>query len=239
MRIVAALTDTFLENRRRDRLPQVLAEVVVDLLHLRGAAVTLVGPDGELSTMAHPSQDIRDLEELQLTHPDGGPTTAVIAGADATLLHATRGRFDRYGALAGVAVERGVGSVYAVPIRRRGETFGSLTLYCDPSGDLGPNEREIVRAMADIAAVGILQRRAVAAADLHVSQLEQALTSRVVIEQAKGVLLARGYGDMDEAFLALRRWARNRHQRLEDVAREVVAGTEAAAATDPPLDTAS
>ena len=227
-RSVATLTDTFLESRRQDRLPQVLAEVAVDLLGVRGSAVTLAGSDGNLAVLAQTLDELRPLEELQVAGPEGGPVLAVSSGAEPTLLDAG-GRSDRYPSLAAAAMKLGIRYVYAVPIRRRGETFGSLTLYAEHSGDLGQHERDIARAIADIAATGVVQRRAVAAADLQVLQLEQALASRVVIEQAKGILLAKGQADMDQAFLTLRRYARNRHRPLEDVAREVISRAEDAA----------
>jgi GAF domain-containing protein len=227
-RLLATLTDTFLEFRRRDRLPEVLAEVAAGLLDVHGVAVSLAGLDGSFAVAAATDDEVARLEDLQLSDPDGGPVTAVASGAEATLLDTDASRHDRYATLFHAAVRAGIGYVYAVPVRRRGETFGSLTLYGERRDGLGPNEREIARALADIAATGLLQRRDVAAADLQVAQLEQALESRVVIEQAKGILLAQGKPDLDEAFLALRRCARNRHRRIEDVAREVVARAESA-----------
>jgi GAF domain-containing protein len=227
--LLAALTDTFVQSGSRDRFPQALVELTLDLVDVEGSAVTLRSAEGALEVLSATDPEVQHLERLQVTDRDGGPVTAVTTGSGPTLLDLTGGRLDRYPALARAASAAGIGYVFAVPIRRRVETFGSLTLYGAPSRYLGPHDRDLLRAVADIAAAGLAQRRAVDAADFQISQLEQALTSRVVIEQAKGVLLAEGHADLDSAFLALRQAARSGRRRLEEVAREIVDNAGSAA----------
>lgn len=234
VRRLAALMDTFLATRRRDRLPEVLVGLAADLLRIEGAALSLLGPEGTLAVAAYTGQDAGHLEDLQVT-AGSSPVHEAVSSADAVLLDVagpSRTRSDRFSSLAGQVARAGLGYVYAVPVRRRREALGSLTLYGRQSTDLSAPERELAQTLGDIAVIGLLQRRAVRAADVQVSQLEQALVTRVVIEQAKGVLVASGERDLDGAFATLRRSARNRHQRLEEVARDVVG--RALAAEPPP-----
>src|SRR5665213_3205172 len=78
--------------------------------------------------------------------------------------------------------------------------------------------------LADVATIGILQRRSTHRSAMMAEQLQHALNSRVVIEQAKGVLAERNGVDMDTAFNALRRYARNHNRKLSELAMEVVRG---------------
>lgn len=79
--------------------------------------------------------------------------------------------------------------------------------------------------MADIATIAILQQRAIHEAHRTVEQLRVALTSRVLIEQAKGVLAERSGLAMDEAFERLRAYARGGNHRMSDVAEALLEGT--------------
>jgi AmiR/NasT family two-component response regulator len=86
---------------------------------------------------------------------------------------------------------------------------------------LSESDARSAQALADIATVSILQLRALRSSRELADQLQAALESRVVIEQAKGVLSAAGTLDMEEAFARLRQYARNRNLRLPLVAASV------------------
>ena len=92
----------------------------------------------------------------------------------------------------------------------------------------------MAQAFADIATIAILQHRAAREAQVVNEQLNRALNSRVVIEQAKGVLAEREDLDVQQAFEWLRRHARNHNLRLADLAGDVIAGTVPAATLDGP-----
>jgi GAF domain-containing protein len=128
----------------------------------------------------------------------------------------------------GHTLDTGYRSVHAVPMRLRTETIGALNLFGIEPRALGPNELRIAQALADVATIGILQERAIRRRDVLAEQLQLALNSRVIIEQAKGVLAERGQLEMDRAFELLRRHARSSQQRLSDVALGVVNRTIAA-----------
>jgi hypothetical protein len=138
----------------------------------------------------------------------------------------------RWPAFAERAAEYDFRSVSALPLRLRDERVGALNLFRTETGPLGPTDVAVGQALADVATVGILHQRIVTRSELVNQQLQTALNTRVVIEQAKGVLAERGAVDMDEAFRLLRAHARKTQQRLADLARAVVAGADTAAILD-------
>jgi len=110
----------------------------------------------------------------------------------------------------------------------RGEAIGALNLFHRQPGSLPDADLALGQALADVATIGILQERAIRRSEVLNEQLQTALNSRVIIEQAKGVLAERGQLEMDRAFELLRRHARSSQQRLSDVALGVVNRTIAA-----------
>jgi hypothetical protein len=104
-------------------------------------------------------------------------------------------------------------------------TIGALNLFS--VGDTRMEDRDLVvaRAFADLATIGVLQHQAISEAQRLNEQLSGALSSRVVIEQAKGVIAERAGVDLTEAFARLRRYARNHNVRLTVVAQAAVDGT--------------
>jgi AmiR/NasT family two-component response regulator len=115
--------------------------------------------------------------------------------------------------------------VSALPLRFRDVTLGALNLFSVTQEPMSEADIMVARAFADLATLGIVQHRASAEAQLVNEQLSGALTSRVVIEQAKGVVAERAGVDLAEAFSRLRAYARDSNLRLTDVAQAAVAGT--------------
>jgi GAF domain-containing protein len=139
----------------------------------------------------------------------------------------------RWPLFAAEALAAGFGSVHALPMRLRGSVIGALNLFRVSRGEMGPDDVELAQAFADVATIGILQHRASEEAQVINEQLTRALNSRVVIEQAKGIVAERLNIDMDQAFAVLRQHARNNNLRLADVARGVIDGTVATASLVP------
>ena len=135
----------------------------------------------------------------------------------------------RWPAFAERAAEYNYRSVSALPLRLRDERVGALNLFRTEAGALAPTDLAIGQALADVAAIGILHQRILTRSEMVNQQLQAALNTRVIIEQAKGVLAERGAVDMDGAFALLRSHARRTHQRLADLARAVVEGAETSA----------
>jgi GAF domain-containing protein len=117
-------------------------------------------------------------------------------------------------------------------MRLRGTVIGALNLFHVGTGEMGVSDLEAAQALADIATIAILQHRAALEAQILNEQLNHALNTRIVIEQAKGMVAEREGVDMAAAFAALRGHARSHNLRLADVATEVIRGTLAASALD-------
>jgi hypothetical protein len=120
------------------------------------------------------------------------------------------------------ALEQGFASVYAIPLRLRETTIGALNLLRSAVGELDSTDIRIARALADVATIGILHERAIVESGRVREQLSQALQSRIVIEQAKGVISQLHSISTDDAFTVLRAYARSHRLLLSDVAHRVV-----------------
>jgi GAF domain-containing protein len=146
----------------------------------------------------------------------GRPVTATELGAD-----------QRWPQFAAAAKQAGFTAVQALPMRLREQVIGALNLFRDAPGAFDPASVRIGQALADVATIGLLHERSMRRSDTLNEQLQIALNSRVVIEQAKGKLAERLGIDMNQAFTLLRDQARSRNQRLSDVARAFIEGTQA------------
>jgi AmiR/NasT family two-component response regulator len=109
-------------------------------------------------------------------------------------------------------------------MRLRTSVLGALNLFSSYARALDRKEVAVAQALADIATIGILQHREIQDTRAVASQLEGALQSRIVIEQAKGVLAERSQISVDAAFARFRQYARAENRRLSDVARDIVDG---------------
>ncbi|MFG2377397.1 ANTAR domain-containing protein [Streptomyces sp. NPDC048504] len=126
------------------------------------------------------------------------------------------------------ALRHGVAATFAVPVRWRGTLFGALNVFApalpDCASDSWRSELVMAQALADAAGLGLANHRAYAQSRCLAGQLQEALSSRVRIEQAKGMLAERWQVGTDEAFIALRGHARRRRTPLDRVARAVIEG---------------
>lgn len=218
---------------------------IIDLLdQLVGHGVTLCGADavgillvdsrGFLQVVASSDEDVSLMELLQL-QADDGPCVECVRTASPVVVPDLADVGDRWPALTGaMRTHHLYPSVHALPLRLRGKAIGAMNLFRRRPGALPAGDLALAQALADVATVGILQERAVRRGKVLVEQLQTALNSRVIIEQAKGVLAQRGGLTMDAAFERLRSHSRNRNQRLSEVARRVVEGELEIGALDPP-----
>jgi len=195
----------------------------VELLDAAAAGLAVTDQRGQLRVIAASSERARLLELFELQNDEGPCLVCFRTGqpvAEPDLDHFNR-LWPRFAAQ---AREAGFRSVYAVPMRLREEIIGSLNLFRTEPGHLPEVDAHVGQAMADVATIAILQERAVRSRSVLAEQLQTALNSRVVIEQAKGVLAERGRIGMDEAFSGLRDYARSRNHPLREVARGVIEG---------------
>lgn len=182
----------------------------------------LLRVDGQpLEVVASTTERSQLISLLQLTADEGPCVDAYRSGQPVTVGDITSIR-ERWPDFAEKAGALGYHWMHAVPLRLRDDVIGSLNLFGDGPESLSDEDALAARGLADIATIGILHEQAFREADVTRLQLQHALDSRVVIEQAKGVLSHAHNVNMDEAFRILRERARNGSRRLADVARDVV-----------------
>src|SRR6185312_634485 len=128
-------------------------------------------------------------------------------------LATVNGRWPRFSV---EALAAGFHSAHALPMRLRGTVIGALNLFNTQSGEMAPDDVEVAQALADTATIAILQHRAALEAQVINEQLSNALNSRIVIEQAKGMVAERTGLNMEQAFSTLRAFARRNNRRLAD-----------------------
>ena len=227
------LSDTFIELA-----DTMVADFdVIDFLHLltdrsvallaaSAAGVVLADPRGELRLAAASSEQAGLLELFQLQNDEGPCLECFRTGraVTATDLASPASRWPRF---AEAATRAGFATVEALPMRLRDQVIGALNLFRTEPGPFEAADLRIGQALADVATIGLLQERNVRRRETVAEQLQGALNSRVVIEQAKGKLAERLSIDMDRAFTMLRDYARASNQHLTDVARDFVDGATA------------
>ena len=231
-RTLVELADTLVDDFDVVDLLTRLADRSVEVLDVETAGIMLAGPDGQLRVMASSSEAMRVLELFEIQAQEGPCLDSHRTGLPVVNqdLGTVDGRWPRFAA---EALAAGFRSVHAVPMRLRGSVIGALNLFRAGSGEMGPADLEVAQAFADVATIAILQHRAAHEAQVINEQLTYALNSRVVIEQAKGMVAERLGLDMERSFTALRNHARNHNMRLADLSNAVIAGTVAASTLDP------
>jgi len=200
----------------------------VQLLAADAAGIMLVDSHGRLRVVASSSEESDWTEIMQIQADEGPCIDCVRTGRPVTItdLDTAAVRWPRFAA---ALHERTAGdhrryrSVHALPLRLRREAIGAMNLFHTRPGPLPEADLRLGQALADVATIGILQERAIRRGEVLTEQLQNALNTRVIIEQAKGVLAQLGNVSMDVAFERLRRYARSHHILLGDTARHVVA----------------
>ena len=203
-----------------------LTDRSVALLAASAAGVVLADPRGELRLAAASSEEAGLLELFQLQNDQGPCLECFRTGQPVTASDLT-GPAQRWPRFAEAAARSGFASVEALPMRLRDQVIGALNLFRAEPEPLEAADLRIGQALADVATIGLLHERNVRRRETVAEQLQAALNSRVIIEQAKGKLAERLSIDMDRAFTMLRDYARASNQRLTDVARDFVTGATA------------
>jgi GAF domain-containing protein len=224
VRTLVELADTLVDDFDVIELLIRLTDRCIDVLDIAAAGIMLVAPDGELRVMASSSEAMRVLELFEVQAQEG-PCLDCHRTGEAVLdqrLADAAGRWPRFSV---EALDAGFLTVHALPMRLRGTVIGALNLFQVDTGPLRRADVEAAQALADIATIAILQHRAVREAQVLNEQLQQALNSRIVIEQAKGMVAERRGVDMEGAFGIVREHARRHNLRLADLAADIIAGT--------------
>lgn len=224
----ARLTDTFVELA--DTLVAefdvtdfltVLSTRAVELVRVESAGVLLVGSDDSLRLMASSSDEARVLELFELQN-DSGPCVECFRTGEAVVNESVAGAEDRWPGFGVAAIKMGYTAVHALPLRYRHQVIGAMNLFSTREDPLSAGDLALARALADIATISVLQQRDTAASNELTAQLNTALQSRVIIEQAKGALAEAAGLDMQEAFDAIRSYSRRNNRRLAEVAVSLI-----------------
>jgi GAF domain-containing protein len=224
VRTLEELTGLLLEEGSLlDLLEQVLALTAEAVTSCAAVSVTVVDDDGGYTTVAASSDDARAIDAAQYELSEGPCVDALRSG---TPHHVTDlAADDRWPAFRDRARSLGYRTVLAVPLRAGADVIGALNVFAD--GPDGLNDRDVALAgrIAAPAATTLANARAYGRVSRLAAQLEQALSSRAVIEQAKGILMAGQGCEADEAFAILRQVSQASNRKLREVAAEVVART--------------
>ncbi|MET9262126.1 GAF and ANTAR domain-containing protein [Amycolatopsis sp. NPDC004079] len=202
---------------------------VVALLPVQAAGATVMGITGEPDHLAASDEKSRRLERAQFDLGEGPSLDSAHSGRALPLVllrhNSTSPRWPRFAPL---ALRDGINAVAAVPLRTRDHSYGALSLMNTASPVPRPHDIRLAQSLATTAAASLRLQRAMHEKDSVISHLQTALDSRIVIEQAKGVLAERLHASTDEAFVHLRSHARNQSRKLHDLASEIVRRNDAA-----------
>jgi len=231
-RTLVELADSLVADFDVVEILTLVADRCVDVLDVAAAGLMLVSADGDLRVLASSSEAMRVLELFEVQADEGPCIDCYRSGKPIVnqKLDVVDCRWPRFGPQ---AVEAGFRSVHALPMRLRNQTIGALNMYRIDEGQMRETDVIAAQALADVATIAILQNRAVRDAQVLNEQLTRALNTRIVIEQAKGVVAERAELDMENAFARMRRHARNHNLRLTDVAQAITTKVLPVASLDP------
>jgi GAF domain-containing protein len=218
------LADNLVDNFDVIDVLTILSDRCVEAIDVDAAGVLLTSPDGVLQFVASSSESIRTLELFQI-QSDEGPCVDCCRSGIAIVNRALDDADPRWPRFTAMAIAHGFRSVHCLPMRLRGRTIGALNLFRTEQGPLTSEDEVVAQGLADVATIAIIQHRSTLDALTLNDQLSHALNSRIIIEQAKGMVSQATTCSMDEAFNKLRTYARNHNARLTAVAEEVVSGT--------------
>jgi GAF domain-containing protein len=191
---------------------------------LDGAASGLLVADerGTLRMIAASDESTRLLELFQMQNEEG-PCSDCYRNGEPIIVDDVRTALDRWPRFAPLAEANGLLSVHAFPMRWRTNVIGTLNVFRAAPGQLTEDDVAVAQSLADVATISILQNRRFMRREALTAQLQHALESRVVIEQAKGIVAERTSASVDDAFHRLRAYARSSNRRLSEVAQAIVA----------------
>jgi GAF domain-containing protein len=216
-----ALADTLVDDYDVVEVLDGLMSTCLELLDVDEAGLLLTDPQGALQRVASSSEEAHLLELLQVQTREG-PCFEAVATGRPIVVEDISGTSARWPTFAESAIAHGFHSVYAFPMKLREATVGGLNLFGSREDTLDEEGRRIAKALADIATIGILQQRSLHRSSLLAENLQRALNTRIVVEQAKGVLSERGNIPMEQTFDLLRSYARSNNLKLSDVAQAIV-----------------
>lgn len=222
--VFVEMADTLVDDFDVIDFLHLLTERCVQLLGVSAAGLLLTDQHGTLQVVAASSERTRLLELFQLQAGQGPCLDCFHTGEPVSVPDLPSA--NRWPRFTSAAAEVGFGAVHALPMRLRTDIIGAVNLFEVRPGAIDRSKLRIGQALADVATIGLLQQRAIRNRDILAEQLQRALNSRVLIEQAKGVLAERLHLDVADAFTVLRDRARRHGRRLSELALAIVDGTD-------------
>jgi GAF domain-containing protein len=222
-RIFVEVSDTLVDEFDLLDFLHVLTMRTAELAAASVVGLVLADKNNNLQFMAASREDARLLELFQLQNHEGPCLDAFHSGAPVvnTNLREDAGRWPLF---APHATEAGFRSVHAFPLRLRAQVIGALNVFgADDGARLESEDIPLVQALADMASIALLQERSIREGQVLSQQLQAALNSRIIIEQAKGAVAQSRGVSVDEAYTLIRSYARSNNRRLTDLARAIIA----------------
>jgi GAF domain-containing protein len=221
-RVFVEVADTLVDEFDLIEFFQMLTTRTAELLDTSPVGLLIANQRGWLEFMAASDENVRLLELFQVQTQEGPCLDAHRSGAPVVNADLSAAA-SRWPIFAPHAAAAGFRSVHAFPLRLRSEKIGALNVFSSSvGGRLEAEDVAIVQALADVASIGLLQERAISRGELLTEQLQGALNSRIIIEQAKGAVAQARHITVDEAFELIRSYARHNQRRLGDVAYSVI-----------------
>ncbi|MDY0910452.1 GAF and ANTAR domain-containing protein [Microbacterium sp. CFBP9034] len=217
----ATLADTLVDDYDVVELLQVLVDACRDILGATAAGILIADETGELELIASTSEASRIVEIMQLG-AQAGPCIECFRSRRAVSVPAIAESPERWEQFRAGALAQGFASAEALPLRLRENTIGTLNLLNASEGRMREEDVVAAQAFADVATIGILHERSVRRTEVLAEQLRFALDSRIIIEQAKGVVSFTRDVPVDEAFGIIRAYARRHRLTLSSVAARLV-----------------
>ncbi len=218
------LADTLVDDYDVVELMHTLAERSVELLEADAAGIILLDARDQLAAVASTSHEADLVELFVLQNSEGPCLDCVRTGRPVVNVDIDEAR-RRWPAFVTKVAEIGFTSTHAFPLRLRTETLGAVNLFSRTHKTLGDDEIAVAQGLADIATIGLLQQRAIRHHEVLAEELHTALNSRIVIEQAKGVLAERTGQGVAECFALMRDYSRRERRLLLETASRVIDGT--------------
>jgi GAF domain-containing protein len=226
--IFVEVADTLVDEFDLIDFLHLLTDRAASLVDAAAAGILLADPRGRLEFMAGSNENAKLLELFQLQNHEGPCLEAFQSGQPVINvdLGAAAGRWPKF---APRATALGFQAVHAFPLRLRQQVIGAMNIFGGArGGDFEDTDVTVMQALADVASIALIQERTIRRGEVLTEQLQGALNSRIVIEQAKGaVAQARGIS-VDDAFASIRSYARRNNRRITDVAHAIAADPAAA-----------
>ena len=220
-RAFVALADTLTTDYDLIDLLHTLLDACADVLGTTAGGLMLVDPAGELRLLAATSECVDVVELVQIAARSGPCVDCFTTGSPVVVEDVPR-TAERWPAFARAAGEHGFRSAHATPMRLRRDVIGTMDLFDARPRALAEADLAVAQALADVATIGILRARLLRESRVVAEQLQSALSTRVVIEQAKGILSGSAGLTLDAAFRMMRDYARRTNTPLRTVAAGVV-----------------